>query len=113
MGGFKDAVAEDVTGVFLNPDEFADSHVFDGVELIAVVTDIDDAMTQGSSRDDFASPQTLALLSGQVRLYCDVNDLPDAPLPDAAVDLDGLRYIVESVSTQMGMYVIDLVRASS
>ena len=109
---FREALAADAEGVFLNLDEFGEEHVFNGVPLVAVVED-SDAGSSSRSFDDLVNPGSYGLdvQTRTVRILDGV--LPRRPAPLEGVVLDGLSYQVVSVVPQLGMLDIVLERSYS
>jgi len=102
MSQFKDSLKADVKGVFLNCDEFSDSHLVNGKEIVCQVdTDVIDPKT-GS----VAEPLYGVFLN-TVTLYVSADDL-DRPVEGQLLHLDDQTYAVRKVKDEMGIYVITL-----
>ena len=103
---FKEIPENDVKGVFLNQLEFADTHILNGKEVVAV---IDDDMIDGEVNVKFhgQSQQMGGLYSGGIALYISTADF-GKPKPGSMIELDGKRYTVISTSEQDGMYKINI-----
>ena len=100
MSLFKRCVGYDVTNVFLNLDEFADWHDIDGVKLRCIV---DKDMTETYSN---ASADPIeGVFHNTVTLYVRSMDI-ERPVEGELLRLDGSLHLVESVSDEMGVYVI-------
>lgn len=98
---FKEHVATD-RSVFLNPDEFAELHVLDGVEVSVVVDPL----------SDNAHPLAYAEGISIVRLtvYATPDALGYTPVQDQNIELDGDIYQVVQVAEEFGVLVIQLER---
>lgn len=100
MSAFKDAVAADVTHVFINADEFADWHDIDGVRLCCV---IDQDVTQTYSNAMGNSIE--GVFKNTVQIHVRAVDM-ERPVEGELIRVDGSLHLVESVSDEMGVYVI-------
>lgn len=97
---FKRAVAADVTNVFLNLAEFADWHDIDGVRMQCLV---DTDVTQAYS--NAAQNPIEGVYHNTVQIYVRAIDI-ERPVEGELLRLDGSLHLVESVSDEMGVYVI-------
>ena len=105
--GFKDQIAADITNVFLNMSEFADTHTINGKSMKAI---IDDDMLDGEIDVKFHGDrqQTVGgLYNGGIALYVSASDL-GKPKPGAMLEIDGKRYSAISTSEQDGMLKITI-----
>lgn len=107
MSAFKDMVAADIEGVFINLDEFADTHKWNGgsgatYEIKAVVDD-DVLIKQYSSQFDFMGTDSHMLFAPAAGFL-------KKPRNGDAVRLDGNLYTVDKIEEDMGMYAIFLSR---
>lgn len=100
MSLFKRCVEHDVTNVFLNLDEFADWHTIDDVRLRCIV---DKDMTEAYSNAQ--SDPIEGVFHNTVTLYVRAMDM-ERPVEGELLRLDGSLHLVESVSDEMGVYVI-------
>jgi hypothetical protein len=96
--GFKEQVAGDINTVFLNPSEFADTHIvkINGVEVRAVVDDdvlSDDSSIQG-------------IYTGLKRVFINADSIPGRITAKARMEINGLPYIVQNCGEEMGVYVL-------
>lgn len=96
MSAFKDAVAKDVTDVFLNVDEFADIHEINDERVACVIaTDMVKEAADGLE-GVFINAKTIHLREGDI----------ETPVEGATLFVDGLMHLVRSVSVEGGMLVI-------
>lgn len=107
MSAFKDMVEADIEGVFINPDEFADTHTWSGgtgksYEIKAVVDD-DILIRQYSSQFDFMGQDSHMIFSPAA-------GFKKKPKNGDAVHFDGNLYTVDRIEEDMGMYAIFLLR---
>lgn len=98
---FKDTLLTDIDDVFINTDEFATSHIFDGVSVDCVVEETDDVPNPGA----IGTHKRTAIVYVAARL------LPGRPVPDAPIIMDDRRWTVASVIEEFGMYSIRLEAA--
>ena len=101
MSLFKRCVGHDVTNVFLNLDEFADWHMIDDVRLRCIV---DKDMTEVYPYVQ-RGPIIEGVFHNTVTLYVRAMDM-ERPVEGELLRLDGSLHLVESVSDEMGVYVI-------
>lgn len=97
MSAFKDAVAADVNGVFLNADEFADWHDLDG-ERVKCLIDTD---VTGE-----AKPELEGVFINALKIYVASCDLVRRPIEGEHFSVDGSLHFVRRVSDEMGLLVI-------
>lgn len=107
MSAFKDMVQSDIEGVFINLDEFADVHKWNGgsgaTYDIKAVLDDDILIRQYSSQYDFMGQDSHLL-------YSPAAGFTKKPRNGDAVRLDGNLYTVDKIEEDMGMYAIFLIR---
>ncbi len=106
MSAFKDMVQADIEGVFINTDEFADTHRWNGgsgatYEINAVVDD-DILVRQYSSQFEFMGQDSHML-------FAPASAFKKKPRNGDAVRLDGNLYTVDKIEEDMGMYAIFLL----
>ena len=104
MSSFKDQLKADVGAVFINPDEFADIHIVDGIPIQAVVSEATD------------NPHPLAYAEGvslvRKLAHFDAVEFNIAfggiPRKGVRLTLDGVRYEVVKASDDDGIYAVTL-----
>lgn len=94
MSAFKDAVAADITKVFLNADEFAETHELNGVEIPLVIDTSIIAEGANNLEGVFLNTKTL---------YVSAEDIDPAPVEGEILTLDGDVYLVRRVSIEQGV----------
>lgn len=97
---FKDFVAADVSKTFLNPDEFATWHNFDGTDMWIVITE--------NTNNDSPLQYAEGIFVLRKTVYADPQILGYRPEEEQIMPLDGRDYRVASMSDEFGMYVINL-----
>lgn len=102
---FKEQVAADVKGVFINSEEFADEHKLNGTTCQAVVQ-------SPTSKERFISGMTYNRyegISGElIIVHCDKSDLPEVPVEGQVFTLDDVPCLVSSCIDDMGVLTIEL-----
>jgi hypothetical protein len=106
VSAFKDAVAADIKGVFLNALEFADDHEVDG-NVIKVLVD-DDIAEERRGRRGGGLEYADGVFRATKVIYVATEDLPRVPVESELLNLDGENYIVDKVSDNVGMLEITL-----
>ena len=101
---FKDCVAGDIHGVFLNRMEFADTHTIDGREMDAVVDD-DAQLERDAARGGVHSDGIYRVR----RLnYVAKADYGGRPPSGKRLNLDGREYRVVQADDAAGMLTIEI-----
>lgn len=98
--GFKEQLAEDM-GVFFNHDEFAGTHLINGVEVSAIIdndTLADLYVSKGTETDSLFTDSILIFVQG--------SELGFEPVPGQYIDFDGNTYIITDVKLDSGLYAI-------
>lgn len=101
MAGFKDMVAADVRGVFINPLEFAEPHDINGVELQCVI-DRDTIQERNlRSYKEYAE----GVFVDMVEVFIPSEDI-QRPVNGEIMRLDGAIFLVVSSDEEMGILKI-------
>lgn len=113
---FREQLARDIRTVFLNPNEFGETHFIDGQEIVCVMGDGMNAM-KGSTADGFANSSMLGI-DEQVRtLYLADSDISPRPVPGQSLAIDGETWTVMpdagAVTVAEGLLTLKLARAFS
>lgn len=98
--------------VFLNLDEFACVHDFNGKQLKCVVSD-QNSQAKTRSAADLSEVAGLGIIQCDRVVYCDMADLIPQPLPGQKIIMDGSYwYVTESGVCEIeGMFRLPLNRA--
>jgi len=96
----KDQIADDIENVFLNTDEFATTHVINGITMPCVVND--DLLLERSD----AAAQGVYL--GEKLIFINASLLPGKPAIGGRFTFDGKPYTVINVVENMGMFELRL-----
>lgn len=102
MPRLQDYFASDLN-VFLNTDEFAEVHNIDGIDLPAVI-DSDEMKTYSNNK----SEQYDGIYAGRLVVYVEAAGLPDRPVFDQQIRLDGSLYLVVECTEDNGILKIVL-----
>lgn len=100
---FRDQVAADITGVFLNPDEFAETHTLDNTELLAVVS-----RDSSTKRSGISSRNYDGLHGEFITVNFRAADFARTPKQGENIKLDGKPYKVDSCNVAMGMVTLKI-----
>lgn len=95
---FKEQLAADVGAVFLNPEEFGETHTVNGREMIVVIDDNELIGRQGQHMD--------GIYKGQKLVYVSAADFGPLPKQGSIFRLDGDTYTVDSVAAEGDVYSI-------
>ena len=107
MSGFKDMVAADRDAVFLNLEEFAETHNLNGTKCNCILQD-ESVVEEVLTNDRYA--QSYGGLYGSRKLVnVKTEDLPEVPVEGQSFYVDDKLYMVESSANDMGMLTIQLV----
>jgi len=104
---FKDMVAEDISGVFLNLEEFGDKHTIGKKETICI---IDEERFQNKQRNKAKSLENDGLFIEGMTLFIEKSFFKFPPHSGEKILVDGVRYLVEETKEDMGLLEIDLTR---
>lgn len=100
MSGFRDAVARDIRGVFLNLDFFGDLYRVEGRE-IPIVVDNDELKERQGGQD-------LAVAESATLFYARTADLPSRRPAGESLNINGRECIVDDWQEDMGMSTVVL-----
>ncbi len=103
MSDFKDMVEADIRDVFINAEEFAETHVLNDVELMAVLT-----VDRTKRKSEFKVGNYDGLHGDFATLYFKKSEYPRVPKHNENITLDGKRYKVENCNEEMGVLCLVL-----
>lgn len=98
MSDFKEMLARDIRGVFLDGNEFADWHTVEGKRILAVTDP--DALKELKASIDLAESTLL--------FQAAVEDLPPRRPAGQVLNFDGKEYTIDDWAVNMGMAIIIL-----
>lgn len=100
MSRFKDAVHDDIKGVFLNLEEYGEWHLLNGLAVQCV---IDKNVTQ--DLDNRGMSQIIGVFTNMQTIYVSADDIV-APVEGEILSIDNSLHLVRNVSEEGGMLVI-------
>lgn len=100
---FKEMVNRDIKNIFLNPDEFGETHIVDDREM-TIIIDENELVEREKKMKTLAE----GLHNKQLLVYVSKEDFGSEPLIGRLLDLDGIYYTVTDVSDEDGIYSISL-----
>lgn len=99
--GFKDIVERDRHAVFVNLAEFGERHLIDRREVKAVID-----QRERSDRDF-----EMGISGDGLRIFARTEDMPPKRTAGQPLSVDGIAYMVESWSEDMGIAEVTVIRA--
>ena len=100
---FKAAIESDVSAVFFDLEEFADTHEVDGKNIPAMIDDMEHV-----NREKRFKSHMDGIHARQVLLYVSAADFGPLPAQGRLLTLDGRRYSVVDATDEGGVYAISL-----
>lgn len=98
---FKDQIKQDLSDIFLNPDEFADLHRIEGKEVPVVIdSDIMAKLSKIGDNRIHGMDEADMVIMGKA------SDLPENLDPGRLLNLDGREVIVVTTTSEMGLVQI-------
>ena len=104
MSGFKEMLQNDLT-VFFNQDEFAETRLIDGKEMVIVIDDEELAKRKSS-----ASNPTDGIYNAALLFYVRKSDFDEKPEPGQHIEVEHEIYRVATIEEDAVMYTIALER---
>lgn len=103
--GFKDILAADITGVFLNGQEFADIHTIDGTEM-TVMVDENELLERDKSK--IIGVQQDGTFTSRRLIYVSREEYGPRPKIGKPLVFDGRPYRVQDCAEEYGILAITL-----
>lgn len=100
---FKEMVQEDIKNIFLNPEEFGETHLVDGKEMTIIIDE-----NELVEREKKIKTLAEGLHVKQLLMYVSEEEFGPEPLINRLLELDGSYYVVTDVSSEMGIHAISL-----
>lgn len=100
---FKDALKEDLTDVFFNLDEFADTHTVDGTKMPAIVDEMENI-----EREKRMKSHMDGIHAREILLYVKASDFGPLPAQGRIIVLDSRKYTVLDAVDEGGVYSITM-----
>ena len=103
MMSFKDIIADDVHGVFMNPEEFSEMHTVNGIEM-AVQIDSNEQI----EREKRFNQHMDGIYLNQKLIYVAASDFGPLPKQGSILTLDKRTYRVADAVSEDGVYSITI-----
>lgn len=103
MSTFKEIIASDIHGTFLNTEEFSDIHIVNGVEMPVQI----DSNEQIEREKRFNQHMDGVYLN-QKLIYVAASDYGPLPKQGSLLTMDGKKYRVADAIDEYGVYSITL-----
>ena len=100
---FKEAIASDVHEVFLNTEEFSDTHLVNGVPMAVQIDD-----NEQIEREKRASQHMDGIYLNQKLIYVAASDYGPLPKQGSMITYDRRKYKVADAIAEDGVYSITL-----
>ena len=100
---FKEIMQRDVKSVFFNEMEFADRHMVDDAEMVAMIDDMENIDREKKMKSNMDG-----IYARQILLYVQASDFGGLPAQGRLLRLDGRKYIVVDAVDECGVYTITL-----
>ncbi len=102
---FKECIAADVSNVFLNKLEFADTHTVNGKKM-TVLVDENELLERDKAK--LLGTQTSGLYKSRRLIYVAQKDFGKRPAIKSVLTLDGLAFRVADCTAEAGILAIEL-----
>lgn len=100
---FKEQLAKDVGTVFLNPEEFGETHVVNGKEMVVAIDNY-----ELSERQQRAGQPRDGIYKNQKLVYVGASDFGPLPAQGSLFTLDKRDYLVADAVSEDGVYLITI-----
>lgn len=100
---FQEMLSQDIKDIFLNPEEFGETHLVDGKEMVVILDD-----NELVERNDKVKTLAEGLHERRLLMYVSEEDFGPEPLIGRRLRLDGEYFTVSDVSCEGGMYAVSL-----
>lgn len=100
---FKEILQRDIDETFFNLEEFSDIHTIDGVQMAAMIDDMEHI-----EREKKMQSNMNGIYARQILLYVKASEFGLLPAQGRLLNLDGKRYTVVDAVDEGGVYTITL-----
>ena len=100
---FKEQLAKDAGSVFLNPEEFGETHVVNGQEMVIIIDN-----NEQIEREKRVGQSNGAVYANQKLFYVAASDFGALPKQGSALMMDGERYLVDDAVSEGDIYSISI-----
>ncbi len=102
---FKQMAFDDISSLFMNPDEFAEEHDVNGKKMLVIV---DSMEAERPTRKQFEKLRIDGISVNVILIYVARKDFGQAPLQGRRLMFDGRPYVVEDAIDEGGVLSIEL-----
>ena len=103
--GIKEIAYNDISTVFLNPEEFGEEHVVDGMAMNIVMDNVE--IIERSKKQSEAG-RIDGVFKRELLFYVSRSDFGPMPAQGRILTLDGRKYIVSDAVEEGGVYSITI-----
>ncbi len=103
---FREMISDDVSDVFLNPDEFGELHTVNGRENVPLVTDDYELLNREKFKNNNVKDDGTSLNRGII--YVKASDIGRLPKTGRQLTIDGIHFRVEHAVNETGLYAITI-----
>lgn len=100
---FKELLKQDVSAVFLNPEEFGETHVVNGQEMVIIIDN-----NEQIEREKRVGQSVGGIYANQKLIYVAAADFRELPKQGSKMLLDGEVYLVDDAIAEGDMYSITI-----
>lgn len=100
---FKDIIERDISEVFFNLEEFSDTHTIDGVNMTAMIDDMEHIEREKKMKSNMDG-----IHARQILLYVKAAEFGELPAQGRILTLDKRKYLVLDAVDEGGVYTITL-----
>ena len=100
---FKDIIQRDIDEVFFNLEEFSDTHTIDGVEMPAMIDDMEHIEREKKMKSNMDG-----IHARQILLYVKASEFGALPAQSRILNLDNRKYVILDAVDEGGVYTITL-----
>lgn len=104
MNSFKEIMAQDISAVFMNEREFADTYNIDGKDVLAV---LDTDLVHEHNKRSYAEFAE-GVNQGQITLFVSRDDFTHLPVKDQLMVINGRSYVVNDAADKAEVLEITL-----
>lgn len=105
---FKDLIREDVSKTFMNPEEFGELHILNGVSICLIIDN--NEMVEREKRYA-AGTYKNGISTRQVLFYVTAEAFGPLPQPGRTLTLDKQTYVVTDAISEGGIYSVSMEAA--
>lgn len=104
MRSFKEIIRNDIKNVFFNFNEFGETHLINGQEVLIIIDE--NELTEREKR--IRNKNNIDLHKRQLLFYIEAENFGPLPSPGRTLELDGKKYQITDAANEDGVYSINL-----